>query len=112
MNYIRKAFLILLIMISGTLSLFAEDASETSGSGDGQWWVGMSISDFEYTGLTNVEERTVEDVLSEYLGQTFSDELFTEIYNTLYAQQWVEYISAEALRGGTTGTSLVIRFFF
>ena len=110
MNYIRKAFLILLIMISGTLSLFAEDASETSGSGDGQWWVGMSISDFEYTGLTNVEERTVDDVLSEYLGETFSDELFTEIYNTLYAQQWVEYISAEALRGGTTGTSLVIRF--
>ena len=110
MNYIKKAFLILLIMISGTLSLFAEDASETSGSGDGQWWVGMSISDFEYTGLTNVEERTVDDVLSEYLGETFSDELFTEIYNTLYAQQWVEYISAEALRGGTTGTSLVIRF--
>lgn len=111
---IKKALLFLLIIILAVFPSFADDATAEGSSAarveNTQWWVGMPISDFEYTGLVNVEERTVDGVLSQYIGETFTDELFARIYNTLYAQNWVEYISAEAIRGGSTGASLVIRF--
>ena len=112
MRNLFKALLVMLIIIMAPFSLLADDAgSDTQTAGnEGTWWIGMPISDFEYTGLINVDEYTADEVLQPYLNQNFSDELFSEMYNTLYAQNWVEYISAEAIRGGTTGASLVIRF--
>ena len=110
MSLRQKAFLLLLIFIFTCFSLSAESSEPVASETESQWWIGMPISDFEYTGLINVEPRTVDEVLSPFRNENFSDEVFTQIYNALYEQSWVEYISAEALRGGSTGASLVIRF--
>ncbi len=109
MKPFKRALVFLLIAII-TVSSVSASVDETATESSDLWWVGMPISGFEYTGLINVDESTVDDVLSPYIGEDFSDELFNRIYNVLYAQNWVEYISAEAIRGGTTGESLIIRF--
>ena len=109
MKPFKRALVFLLIAII-TVSSVSASVDEAATESSDLWWVGMPISGFEYTGLINVDESTVDDVLSPYIGEDFSDELFNRIYNVLYAQNWVEYISAEAIRGGTTGESLIIRF--
>ncbi len=108
----NKALIFLLMIICCFFPLFADDTVQESQNSNesAEWWVGMPISDFEYTGLVNVSESTLDQVLSDYLDAEFTNDLFTRMYNTLYAQNYIEYISAEALRGGTTGASLVIRF--
>lgn len=102
MSRIRKILFSLLLLALIQFSLFASDSTS--------WWVGMPISDFEYTGLENVEQKDLDRLLSKYEGERFSDELFTEIYNTIYAQDYIEYISAESVLGGEDGESLIIRF--
>lgn len=69
-----------------TLSLFAQD----------EWYVGKTITDFRYSGLQNVSEKTIDSVLSSYVGQQYSNELFNEITDILYSQPWMEWFIAEA----------------
>lgn len=103
MNIFKKTAVFFLVLLFVCSAVSAEDQ---------QWWIGKQISAFEYDGLMNVRQKTVDDVLSVYVGQDFTNELFNEIYNKLYAQDWVEYISAEALEGGPEGQDLIVRFNF
>ena len=105
MKSIRRTLLTLFVLIVVSTGVFAADG----------WWQGKAITDFEYFGasggpLKNVSEKTLDSLLSGYLDEPFSDELFTEIYNKLYSQSYVEYVSAEAIAGGETGDDLIIRF--
>ena len=70
------------------------------GAAGGQWWDGKIITDFRYEGLQNVSERTINDLLQPYEGEPFSDALFAQINDMLYAQPWLSYMSAEALVEG------------
>lgn len=103
MNIFKKTAVFFLVICFILTGVFAADD---------QWWIGKQISAFEYDGLQNVKVKTVDDVLSGYIGQDFTNDLFNEIYNNLYAQEWVEYISAEALEGGPEGRDLIVRFTF
>ncbi len=76
---------------------------------DGVWWDGKAMTSFRYTGLRNVEERTIDRLLAPYLGQPFSDAVFAEMNSVLYAQPWLSYVSAEALAEGPE-ENLVIQF--
>ncbi|MBO8436708.1 MAG: outer membrane protein assembly factor BamA [Spirochaetes bacterium] len=100
----RKILLVLTILVLSAAALFASDD-------DGVWWDGMNMTTFRYKGLMNVSERSVDSLLSPYLGQPFSDAVFSEIISTLYAEPWLNYVSAEALREGDDG-HLVIELTF
>ena len=78
---------------------------------DGVWWDGMPMTAFRYEGLQNVEAHTVDNLLRPYLEEPFSDSTFAEMNSVLYAQPWLSYVSAEALRDEGTG-NLVIQFSF
>lgn len=67
---------------------------------DDVWWNGKVITDFRYSGLQNVSERTINDLLQPYEGEAYSDALFAQINDVLYAQPWLSYMSAEALAEG------------
>ncbi len=103
-NTARTIILILLMLLLGAAVLTAADD-------DGVWWDGMPMTAFRYEGLKNVSENTVDRLLSPYLGQPFSDSVFSEMNSVLYAQSWLSYVSAEALREGDDG-HLVILFSF
>ena len=100
----RKILLVFIILLFAAASAFAAND-------DGVWWDGMNMTSFRYNGLVNVSEKTVDSLLSSYLGLPFSDSLFSEMISTLYAQSWLSYVSAEALREGED-EHLVIEFTF
>ena len=83
---IKKLALTVMFLLLAMLSLSAED-----------WWVGQPMTAFRYEGLQNVSAKTVDDLLSSYKGQPFTDAVFNEINSTLYAQDWMSYVFAEAL---------------
>ena len=97
----KKKLLIFVCLLLSLTAVFADD---------GQWWQGKAITDFEYAGLVNVSEKTLDSLLGSYLDEPFTDELFSEIYTTLYSQKYVEYVSAEAIPGGESKTDLHIKF--
>lgn len=80
-------------------SLFAAD----------EWYVGKAMTDFRYTGLQNVSEKTIDALLSDYVGMPYSDDAFNEITDLLYSQNWMEWFIAEANTEGEE-MNLVIDF--
>ena len=102
-NTARMIILILVLTLFTLPVLFA--------SSDSVWWDGMAMTAFRYEGLQNVSEKTVDDLLSPYLGEPFTDATFSEMNSVLYAQPWLSYVSAEALREGED-EHLVILFSF
>ena len=97
----KKTLLIFVCLLLSLTAVFADD---------GQWWQGKAITDFEYDGLVNVSEKTLDSLLGSYIGEPFTDQLFSEIYTKLYSQKYVEYVSAEAIAGGESRNDLIIRF--
>lgn len=85
-NFKKPIILFLLIILSS--SLFASE---------GNWWDGKTMTAFGYSSLQNVKPRTIDSLLSDYVGEKFSDETFSEITNLLYAQDWLSWFSAEAV---------------
>ncbi len=98
----RRFLLILAALCALALPVSAADEA---------WWNGMPMTAFRYTGLQNVEAHTVDSLLRPYLEEPFSDSTFAEMNSVLYAQPWLSYVSAEALRDEGTG-NLVIQFSF
>lgn len=86
MSIIKKFFVILSLVFILSSSLYAAE----------EWYVGKTMTDFRYTGLQNVSEKTVDSVLSTYIGMPYSDEVFNEITEVLYSQNWMEWFIAEA----------------
>ena len=86
------------IVLSLLVLIFA--ASFVSAADDGVWWDGMPMTAFRYEGLRNVKEETIDRLLAPYLGEPFSDAVFSEMNSVLYAQPWLSYLSAEAIREG------------
>lgn len=84
-NLKKLITLILCVLIS--VSLFASE---------GDWWDGKAMTAFKYSGLQNVKARTIDSLLSDYVGQKFTDETFSSITNLLYSQDWMSWFSAEA----------------
>lgn len=100
MNRFRKAIALSLLLVLCISGIFA--ASSDS------WWEGKAITRFDYTGLRNVSAKKVDELLGQYKGQSFTNELFGKINAVLYSQDWLSYFTAEALSEGED-QSLVIR---
>ena len=100
MKNIKRAILLFTFFAFICISLFASD---------GDWWEGKAMTAFRYSGLQNVKQKTVDALLSEYVGEKFSDSVFSEMTSLLYAQDWMSWFEAEAeLNEGTE--DLVIAF--
>ncbi|MDD7161660.1 MAG: outer membrane protein assembly factor BamA [Candidatus Ornithospirochaeta sp.] len=93
MDIFKKIVVLTLILLSLS-AIYAED---------GNWYEGETITDITFTGLVNVKDKTAKSVVSEYVGQPFTDELFTELDASLYGQSWLEWMIVDAVKDETTG---------
>lgn len=96
-NLKRLSILILLVFVS--FSVFAAE---------GDWWDGKAMTAFRYNGLQNVKSKTIDSLLSDYIGQKFTDETFSEITSLLYSQDWMSWFSAEAILAEGTEDLVIV----
>ncbi|MGI6432912.1 MAG: outer membrane protein assembly factor BamA [Sphaerochaetaceae bacterium] len=73
-----------------------------------EWYANKPIRGFTFTGLKNVSQDQLEDLVYPYVGRTFSQSLYNEIEAKLYELQRFSLIQAEIKRGGTSGNDVYI----
>ena len=98
----KKIISIAFIVLLSITMVFAED----------QWWQGQEIEKFEYSGLHNVSSTTIDDALYPFRHSVFSDSLYSEIENVLYAIDGIDIVNGEVEKDEETGgLKLVFTFY-
>lgn len=68
-----------------------------------EWWQGQEIEKFEYSGLQNISSTTIDNALYSYRHAVFSDSVYAEIENALYAVDGVDFVITDAIQDEETG---------
>ena len=82
---------------------FAQDA-------DGDWYTGKPVKDISFEGLKNVSPADLEGVTKPYKGKTFTDELYWEVLQKVYALDFFSDVNTVAIPGDSQSNSVIIRF--
>ncbi|MGP1507922.1 MAG: outer membrane protein assembly factor BamA [Sphaerochaeta sp.] len=97
----KKVFLALIFALFLVFSAGAEDA----------WYYNREISEFSFSGLVNVSESKVDDVLYTYRYKPFTDELFTKLQNDLYGIEGIDFFTADAEQTQDGRVKIVFEFY-
>ncbi|MBO5237042.1 MAG: outer membrane protein assembly factor BamA [Spirochaetaceae bacterium] len=103
----RKRFylyLILSILLLGYFinPLFSQDSST--------WYYGKKIRDIDFQGLKNVNESELSGVTANFIGEFFSDDLYFDLLNRIFALELFDDITSDAVPGDANGNSVIIKF--
>ena len=87
-----------------------EAKSEASESYGDNWYYGAIIKSVTFKGLKSVSSKDVDGVVSGYYGKQFTDELFSDMMDRIYALDLFDDISPEALPGDIKRKTVTITF--
>lgn len=76
----RKTIILFLLSLIFIPFLFAKEAE------DSEWFIGKPIRGFVYSGLKNIKDYDIDNVLDKYIDKEFTYELLGEIQDTLYTE--------------------------
>ncbi|HZK19444.1 MAG TPA: outer membrane protein assembly factor BamA [Treponemataceae bacterium] len=102
---ITRVFFMLCLMALTIISASAQDNSNTEG-----WYYGKEIRKIDFKGLTNVSSLELEGVVSPYVGQKFSDNLYADLLNKMYGLEFFDEITPRALPADPERKTIVLEF--
>ena len=85
-------------------------SSDISDSDDDTWYYGAIIKSVNFKGLKSVSSKEVEGIVSGFYGKEFSDDVFADMMDRIYALDMFEDISPEALPGDMKRKTVAITF--
>lgn len=88
----------------------ASGKSEESEELDENWFYNKIIRSVNFKGLQGVASKDVDGVVSSFLGKRFTDELFSEMLDRIYALDFFDDIVPEALPGDAKKNTVAITF--
>ncbi|MGI5172546.1 outer membrane protein assembly factor BamA [Treponema sp. OMZ 840] len=77
---------------------------------DNNWYYGKEIRAIKFNGLKFVKNADMTAVTDSFIGEVFSDELYTELLNKIYALEYFEDISPLALPADAEKNEVIIQF--
>lgn len=98
-----------LFLCTATSNLFAQE-SGTSAEADANWYYGKPIKNVSFKGLRNVASKDVEGVTSSFVGKRFSDDVFADMIDRIYALEFFDDVEPEALPGDPKRNTVSIVF--
>ena len=78
-------------------------------SGD-DWYVGKPIADVRFTGLRNVAESDLREIVQPYLEREFTLDLFWELQGRLYATDLFESLESNAVAFDDEQSAVIVEF--
>lgn len=99
----KKIIAVVLLTLFITVGAFAEDTS---------WYDGAKITDLQAIGLQNINESDIDNILFQYRGKQYSEDLFNEIQAKLYTVDGVSYFYSEAIKDNDNNDNVVLSFNF
>lgn len=100
----RRVFTILYVCILSAVCALLPAQSESD------WYYGKEIRNIRFVGLKAVKSADIDAVVSPFIGQNFSDELYTEILNKIYALEYFEEVTPLALPADSENKTVIIQF--
>lgn len=94
-----SAVLLILVALSGA---YAQE--------NDTWYYGKPIKNIVFDGLLNVKTSELDGVVKPYIGRVFSDSLFKELMNRLYALEYFDSLSPNAIPVDTERSALILKF--
>ena len=85
----RNRIIVTLLLLMLSLLPLAAESSE--------WYIGKTITSISVSGLNNVSEKSVNSIIKDYVGKTFTDELFDSLDSDFYSQPWLDYMTVDAV---------------
>ncbi|MDR3200974.1 MAG: outer membrane protein assembly factor BamA, partial [Spirochaetales bacterium] len=98
----RQSSLILCFLLFSVLCVPAQDY--------GEWYAGKPIKDITFKGLISVSLNELNGIVDPYRGKDFSDAIFSELQNRLYALDYFEMISPTPIAGDALYESVILEF--
>ncbi len=89
MHIKRLLSFFLLVLLAGMVQLPAQESED--------WYYGKPIRDIKFNGLDNVNESDLRGITERFIGEDFSDELFADLINRLFALDFFEDIEPSAV---------------
>lgn len=77
---------------------------------DDTWYQGKPIRTISFDGLKNVVRSELDGVFKSYIGMNFSDDLYWDILQKLYALEYFEEITPVALPGDPERKTVLLQF--
>lgn len=72
------------------------------------WYYGKPIKDVTFEGLKNIKKSDLEGVTSSFIGKEFSDEVFSDLLNRIFALNYFEDINPQAV-GDSSAKTVTIK---
>ena len=105
------ALFVSLFCVFTPVKFFAQDSAEpTEAASDDTWYYGAVIKSVTFKGLKSVSSKELDGVVSSYYGKKFSDELFGDMMDRIYAMDLFEDINPQALPGDVKRSTVSIIF--
>ncbi len=79
-------------------------------SQENNWYNGKPIIKIEFKGLTSIEEVELDEIFKPYKGKSFSDEVYWEILQKIYALDYFTDIVPTALPADNEYSSVILEF--
>jgi len=98
----RTKFIALLVLVACLAGVSAQ-TTET-------WYQNKPIRAITYDGLKSVSRSELDGLFSSYQGKNFSDEIYWEILQKLYALEYFSDITPVALPGDETKSTVILEF--
>ncbi len=93
------------------LCFFANSLSSLQAqTGAKEWYQGKPIRDIVFKGLSAVSMNELAGIVEPYKGKNFSDDLFWDLQSKLYALDYFEIITPNALPGDPARNTVIIEF--
>ncbi len=93
-----------------TIFCFLMIMANAVGQSDDDWYYNKRIVDIEFNGLKNINELDLDSVTSSYLGEDFTDELYIEVLNKIYALEYFDDIAPLAVPANPQRDAVILQF--
>mgnify|MGYP003308268271 CR=1 FL=1 len=84
MRHLKYKFLFVILFVFTASFSFAQEA----------WYQGKKISEIKFNGLYMISQDELETITGSYIGRSFTDDIFMEVQNRLFALDYFEDITS------------------
>ena len=110
MRRLVACFVSLFLFFVSANVIFAQDATDSAADSDTTWYYGKLIKSVSFKGLKRVGSKEVDGITSGFIGKRFSDEIFSDMIDRIYALDLFDDIEPEAMPGDAKRNTVAIVF--
>jgi outer membrane protein insertion porin family len=98
----RKAIALLFLLVIPISAIISQTSDE--------WYIDKPITGVVFEGLSSVNSKELDGVTAPYINKKFTNDLFWELQDKLYALDYFETIQPNAVKGDEAGTTVIVKF--